>query len=264
VCNIDRKVNAIKLSRPAEVNHMMMRQRYLFPYLYIIFLFPLFLGSTVTLQASVFGACLILALSIRRQTLWNIAPVMLASVGTLTPFLIVVEWAVCSSAGLTSSLSTFDCVWQRSVEVLLKVGLGASVLLLAASNEWRGSLVETSNSMWLPRSVRTIVIVAGVMIGEFRKAMIRVHHAFTARGEAFPALHWRNLVALPQILVCVWGSVLRSSSERLDAQWSSQVFWDRFVPAKQRVESNPLKMATSDFAVIIAAGFTVALMVHFI
>lgn len=241
---------------------MIIQRRYFFPYLYLTFLIPLFFGIATIPQALIFGICTTLALAIRWTIIRQLAPVMLVSVVTLTPFLILVQGAVCSSGDLTSSLPIIDCVWQRSFEVLLTVGLGASVLLLAASNEWRGSLVETANSMWLPRSVRTIIIVAGVMISEFRKAMIRVHHAFSARGEAFPALHWRNLIALPRMLGCVWASVLKSSSERLDTQWSSQVFWDRFVPAEPRALSNSSTMAPSDLAVIIAVGFTIALMVY--
>jgi hypothetical protein len=61
-------------------------------------------------------------------------------------------------------------------------------------------------------------------------------------------------------LGCVWASVLKSSSERLEGQWSSQAFWDRFVPAGPQVVSDPLKMEMSDLAVMVAAAFVLVLM----
>jgi hypothetical protein len=239
---------------------MGMRRSYLFfPYSYAVFLAPLLLDIATGLRALICGMCMVLALMIRREAFRNLGPILLASLSTLVPFLVVVQTAVCSSSGPSIQPPLFNCVQERSLTVLVKVGLGLSVLVLAAANEWRGSLVATVNGMWLPRDFRIMVIVGGVMIGEFRKAMVRVHHAFTARGDAVPALSWRNLSALPGMLSCVWASVLKASAERLNAQWSSQEFWARFVPAWQQEVTIFRPPRWSDLAIIVASGCTVVL-----
>ncbi len=233
-------------------------RRYFFPYIYLVLLLPLAVSLPVFVKATLLAVCLGLALAIRRDVARNLAPAILASLTTMIPLLIVVQSAVCSSSGLTT-LPEFDCVKERSIEVLLKLGIGIAVLVLAASNEWRGSLLETSNAMWLPRSVRVMIVIAGVMVGEFRKATIRVQHAFAARGDVAPSFHWRNVIALPRMLGCVWASVLKLSAERINTQWSSPAFWDKYVPAGHELAGSGAKMSAADAVVITAGGTALTL-----
>jgi energy-coupling factor transporter transmembrane protein EcfT len=238
---------------------MMMQRRYFFPYLYPIFMTPIFVSTPKSLQALILGICVALGFVIKRQAAWKFSLIVLTSLTTLFPFLVIVQTAVCSSPTIGTPHLTFECLSQRSLEVLLNLGLTASVILLAVSNEWRLSLVETANGMSLPRSIRTVIVLSGSTIGEFRKATLRVHHAFTSRGEAAPTFHWRNLVVLPRMLGCIWASVLRASVERLDGQWSSERFWDRFIPAHGKQAAKATFISLSDFAVIFAAGLTLLL-----
>lgn len=148
------------------------------------------------------------------------------------------------------------CVSQKSLAVLLNVGSFSSVFLLAAANEWRDSLVATINGMYLPRRVRMMTIVSGAMVGEFRRAIFRVHQAFTARGEAMPSVNWRNLSVLPAMLGAVWASVLNGAVERIRGQWSSDNFWARYVPVGR---PNDERATLSDVAVLCVGGIVVGL-----
>lgn len=154
------------------------------------------------------------------------------------------------------------CMTQKSIAVLLNVSLLSSVSLLAVANEWRGSMVVTINGMCLPRNIRIIAIISGAMIGEFERAMIRVHHAFTARGEAMPSMSMRNLFVLPAMFGAVWASVLSGVVERFHGQWSSEAFWARYVPARSQGHT---RLALSDITVLIAGGLVIgALAIQFI
>jgi hypothetical protein len=139
------------------------------------------------------------------------------------------------------------------------VGLAASILLLAAANEWKGSLLATVNGLWLPRSVRMMLVVTGVMSGDFRQAMTRVHHAFTAQGKASPKFSFRNLVVLPHMLACVWAAVLCRAAERLDQHWSSPAFWDAFIPRNAAPAAFARRVLWKDAAVLASAAAVSAL-----
>ena len=239
----------------------MLKQRYLFPIVYAIFLIPVVIGSPVTCRVLVFATCAVLAFLINTRTILNIIALLATSLCTLIPFLLIVQGAVCSSSGSPISSPLLDCVIERSLAVLLSVGLLTSVLLLAVANEWQGSVVGTVNRMSLPRDVRLMVVVAGAMIGEFRRAVIRVHHAFTARGDALPSVNWRNVTVLPSMLGSVWASVLNGAAERLKGHWSSDTFWARYVPVRQRLQRSP-GTGYSDIAVLAAAGLVIFLLLE--
>ena len=190
----------------------MLSTKYLFPAAYLVFLLPAVPGLPIEAKAAVLVACCCLAFAINARSIIRIVGLLLTALCTLVPFLVLVQSAVCSSSINSMSVPLVPCVAQKSLAVLLNVGLLSSVFLLAAANEWRGSLVATINGMCLPRSIRMMAIVSGSMIGEFRRAMIRVHHAFTARGKAMPSANWRNLIVLPSMLGAVWASVLQRHS----------------------------------------------------
>lgn len=235
----------------------MLRTRYLFPSVYAVFFLPAALGSPVAVKVAVLVACPCLALAINMRPITRVVALLLTALCTLVPFLMLVQSAVCSSSASAMPASLVLCITRKSLTVLLNVGLLSSVFILAAANEWRGSLVATINGMCLPRSVRMMAIVSGAMIGEFRRAMIRVHHAFTSRGEAMPSVNWRNLIALPSMLGSVWASVLSGVVERFKGQWSSDTFWARYVPASRQTDS---ETARSDLAVLGAGGLVIGML----
>jgi hypothetical protein len=227
--------------------------RYFFPLTYLIFLTPAAAGLPLELKIIDFVSCFCFAIAVGRRTVFRLASLLVVALFTLLPFLAFVQTAFCSSIDLHSS-TMVSCIVTRSGAVLLNVGLLSSVFLMAVANEWRGSLVATVNGMCLPRRLSIMVIISGSMIGEFRRAMIRVHHAFTARGKALPSVSWRNLVVLPVMLGAVWASVLDGAVERINGQWSSDRFWTTYV-----APSRPFNIRSflSDFAVL-GAGALVA------
>jgi len=226
----------------------MWRARYLFPAAYFVLLLVATLASSMNLKLFVVLTCLGLALLVNRHPVSRFLVLFVTALGTLVPLLVFVQSTICSSLMPSKPLAL--CTIERSATVLLNVGLLTSIFILAAANEWRGSLVETVNGMYLPRNVRIMAIVSGAMIGEFRRAIIRVHHAFTARGEAVPAVSWRNFLALPSMLGVVWAAVLTGVVERINGQWSSDRFWARYVPSWRRRET----VKWSDLIVVATCG----------
>lgn len=227
----------------------MLKQRFLFPAYYILFLLPAF-DAPAQLKVIILVVCPSLALLINFKAIRRIAILLAAAIGTLAPMLLLVQAAVCTSAPDTVSRSLTTCITGRSLLVLLNVFTLSSIFLLAAANEWRGSLISTINGMFLPREVRVMAIVSIAMIGGFRRSMTRVHHAFTARGDAMPALHWRNLRALPKMVGVVWATELNGIVMRLKGQWSSENFWSRYVPPRRPYES----LLTISDILVVAAG----------
>jgi len=102
-----------------------------------------------------------------------------------------------------------------------------------------------------------MAIVSGAMIGGFRRSMFRVYHAFTARGEAMPSVHWRNLIVLPTMLGAVWAAELNGVVKRVKGQWSSDTFWARYVPADRPIDSACTK---SDVLVLSAGGLLIGVL----
>jgi len=213
-------------------------------------LVPAVLNSSQPLKLFVLVACPCLAFLINWRSVSHLVGLLSIALGTLVPFLLLVQSGVCS-ASLRKIHDLPDCVLHRSVDVLLNVCLLSAALILATANEWRGSLPATINNMGLPRSIRSTTIVAGSMIGEFQRAMLRVHHAYTARGEAVPAIHWRNLVVLPRMLGAVWAAELNGFVERIQGQWSSDQFWMRYVPPISQCE---ITFRKSDLTVLVLGG----------
>jgi hypothetical protein len=125
--------------------------------------------------------------------------------------------------------------------------------MISLANEWRGTTVATINGMFLPRTIRMTVLLANAMTTEFRRAMSRVHQAFTARGQAMPSLSWRNVVALTPMLGIVWGAVLDGVAERSHEQWASDDFWDRFVPSARAANLNLTAADLCVLALVISA-----------
>lgn len=233
----------------------MLKTRLLFPAVYIVFFVPTAVGFPMAVKVAVLVLCPSLALAINFRPAARLAGLLLTAFGTLVPFLILVQAAVCSSSATEVPTSLLFCIIQKALTVLLNVSVLSAVFTLAAANEWRGSLLATINGMCLPRSIRMVAIISGAMIGEFRRAMIRVHHAFTARGEAMPSLNWRNLMVLPTMLGSVWASVLIGVVYRFKGQWSSDTFWARYVPQNRQ----PGNLALSDLAVLSAAGIVIGI-----
>lgn len=237
-----------------------LRGRYLFPAIYLALLVPLFLGSSNEIKGAML-VLFLLALVLNGRAIWPIVLLVLTSLATLAPFLVLVQTGLCSSSGHHAWLPLLQCAGRNASNVLLNIAVLSSVVLVAVANEWQGSLVATVNRMALPRSVRIMAIVAGAMIGEFRRAVLKVHHAYTARGQAMPSPHWRNLVVLPAMLGVVWASVLDSAAERLRGQWSVDAFWDRYVPAgltrERRVaHSDLVVLSTAALVIIVVASRT--------
>ena len=225
---------------------MMLKSRYLFPAVYTIFLLPFVLDSSLILKALFLITYVCLACVINIRSITGFLILFLIAQSTFAPFLVLVQSAMCSSSSMQFLSSAFTrCVVHESLAVQINVSSLYAVFILAVANEWRGSLVLTMNSMNLPRTVRTIAIVSGAMIGEFRRAVFRVHHAFTARGDAMPSVSWRNVIVLPVMLGTIWSSVLSGVVDRVNGQWSSDSFWARYVPAKRRprVESKLTDLA---------------------
>jgi hypothetical protein len=235
----------------------MMRNRYLFPGIYAVFLLPSLLGSSVEAKVAVLIACPSLAFVINLRPIVRILVLLLTALCTLVPFLLLVQSVVCSSPTYSAPESLVHCITQRSLAVLLNVCVLSSAFLLATANEWRGSLVATINRMCLPRSVRMMAIVSGAMIGEFRRSIIRIHQAFTARGQAMPSINWRNLIVLPSMLGAVWAAVLNGVVERVRGQWASDGFWERYVPAVRQAD---VRVALPDIAVLGAGVLVIGVL----
>lgn len=231
----------------------MLTRRAPFPAVYLLFLLPL-LSSSAALKTAVLFGCPILALVISFRHAIKMLSVVATALATLLPLLFIVQASICTSPGafqISTGSFFLHCVTIRSTEVLLNVCMLSSVSLLSAANEWQGSLCETINRMTLPRSIRIMVIVSGAMIGGFRRAMYKVHHAFTSRGEAFPSFNWRNAVALPTMLGVAWASELNSVVSKVRGPWASEAFWERFVPASPNRRNMGYSMG--DVLILIAS-----------
>jgi hypothetical protein len=238
---------------------MFERRRY-FPATYLVFLMPIALAFPAGMKLPLMAIYCLLALIINCRAIIPFLLLVLTSLATLSPFLLVVQAAVCSSADQLAWRSVAQCTGENSGRVLLNIGLLSAVVLLVAANEWRGSLVASINRMTLPRTVRIMAIVSGAMIGEFRRAALKVHHAYTARGQATPSFHWRNLLALPGMLGVVWASVLNGAAERLRGQWSAEPFWERYVPSTPE-QVQPVSY--TDLVVLGAAGVVCAVVLAY-
>jgi hypothetical protein len=234
-----------------------LRNRLFFPAIYLVFLLPVVTSLSAGVKLAVLGLCIFLAFTINYRPILRIFALFLTGLCTLIPFLFLVQSAVCSSFVYSDLMSFVLCMTQKSIAVLLNVSLMSSVSLLAIANEWRGSMLMTINGMCLPRNIRTIAVIVGAMIGEFKRAMIRVHQAFTARGEALPSMSVRNLIVLPTMFGAVWASVLSGVVKRFQGQWSSEEFWARYVPVRPHDHT---RVTLSDITVLIAGGLVISVL----
>jgi hypothetical protein len=232
----------------------MFKERYVFPTVYLLLVLTALLEPSIRIRLGLICACVLLSLLINARAISRFFILILLALCTLIPLLLLVQGAVCSSAQV-QNLPWGSCVAERIVRVLLNMGALTAIFLLASANEWRGSIVQTVNRLTLPRNIRMIAIIAGAMIGDFRRGMTRVHQAFTARGDATPAIAARNIFVLAPMLGIVWASVLTGVVERFKAQWSSEEFWERYVPSRNR---HPLPISFGDLAVYALTCLTVA------
>lgn len=228
----------------------------LFPHIYILFLTPLFVGDLTKVKVATVMLSVILSFTISPLMVRTMGALIFTSLLTLLPFLLVVQGAVCSGGTGNDIANTVNCAAQASLNVMLNLGVAVSALLLASANEWRGSLLDTVNGLRIPRSLRMMFVVSGVMIGDFRKAMSRVHHAFTARGEASPSFSISNVTVLPRMLACTWAAVLSLAAERLSNNWSAPSFWDAFIPPSDQM-SVPIARSVRQDVAIIAVSITI-------
>jgi hypothetical protein len=228
-----------------------MSTRRFFPYVYLAFALPLLFGTPLSLALTA-GSCLALAAALNPRSFLGLMPLVAMSLLTFALLLGLVQTAVCGSSLEARYASLGGCLAARLPPTFLGVALLAALMVLAACHERRASLVDTVNGLFLPRRIRLITTVAAAMVGEFRKAFMRVHHAATARGDASPGLRFANLTALPRILACTWAAVLTAASGRLAEQWATNAFWNRYVP--QAIDAAAVhRDARRDAAVIAAA-----------
>jgi hypothetical protein len=225
---------------------MIRGSRRLFPLIYASLLLPVAQQQNHVVRIAVLAASPALALLINFRLAVRVITVLAVALLTLIPLLVLVQGAMCQSPGQVAQRSLVECVSLRLLTVVPNVGMLSATLLLAAANEWRSSLLATVNGMYLPRSIRMVAIISGAMVGEFRRAIVRVHQAFTGRGEAAPSVSLGNLLVLPFMLGCVWAAVLSGTVERMRGLWSSEVFWATFVPADPDVRRG----TRSDIAVL--------------
>ena len=227
--------------------------RHIFPYVYVAFFVPLLAGQETFLLAGLAGIYLLICLLIKPPVVRFAAPLLLASFVTLTILTGIVQGAACSSAAMSPVESIWGCIWRETAVVVSRVALVTSVLLLVLSNEWRQSLLSSVNGLRLPRQVRMIAALGIVMAGDFRKALSRVHQAFTARGDAGPGFSWRNAIALPSMLATAWASVLNIMSERMQNQWASEIFWESVIPRNPADSLQGYRSPTHDLVICALA-----------
>jgi hypothetical protein len=225
--------------------------RVFFPAVYVAFALPLIFATPLSFAFAA-ASCMALAAALNRRLFLALMPLVATSLLTFVLLLGLVQAAVCSS-GLEGRYANLGvCLAARMPPTFLGVALLAALMLLAACNERRASLVDTINGLCLPRQIRLMATVAAAMVGEFRKAFMRVHHAATARGDASPGLRLGNVTTLPRILACTWAAVLTGAGGRLAEQWASDVFWNRYVP--RHVEAaGAQRDLRRDAAVLVAA-----------
>jgi hypothetical protein len=229
----------------------MLHQRSPFPIVYIILLLPLF-ATSIELKTASIVTYPILGLIISRRPAAVLLLLIGTALATLVPLLVVVQAAVCSSSAYEVVTPFERCIFARSVNLLLNICLLSSISVLAAANEWRGTLPATINRMGLSRNIRIIVIVAIAMIGGFRRSFYKIHHSFTSRGEALPSLNWRNLVSLPIMLGATWATELNSAASRINGQWSAPAFWASYVPDDP--SERQMAYTAGDIVVLAAAS----------
>jgi hypothetical protein len=228
-------------------------KRYAFPVIYVAALLPILLDSNPLVKLSIVAGCAAAAAFINPTPAFRVAILLLLALGSLIPLLAIVQGSACWGPHPPWAVF-FQCVGTRAGIVLLNAAILGATVMLAVANEWRGSMLTTINGLFLPRSLRFVAVVAGAMIGEFQKAGSRVHQAFTGRGEALPAISWRNAIALPAMLAATWAAVLNGAAARLGEQWASDAFWSKYVPnAQDRLGT----MTNRDALVIVGCGMIV-------
>src|SRR5437867_1223524 len=121
----------------------MLRHRRLFPAIYRVLFLPAALRWATEVRVAVVVVCLSLAFLINFRAIRRFLALVTTALLTLVPLLILVQSAVCTSATRSMPEPFAPCVVRRSLPVLLNVGSLSAVFLLAAANEWRGSLVMT-------------------------------------------------------------------------------------------------------------------------
>lgn len=205
---------------------------YLFPSAYFILWLPAIMlahpGGRLWIAAINIGV----AASGNRQTFPRLTKFGLLSLLIFLLFALIVRSAICSTESEYAPWTLAACAGRSALPTISTAIALVTTFLMAAALEWRGSLLATVNGLGMPRDLRVICSIAGSLLGDFSRASSRIHHATTARGSASPKFSIRNIVALPRLVANIWATVLTAAAARLALQWSSQEFWERYVPAK--------------------------------
>jgi hypothetical protein len=202
----------------------------LFPTAYVlIWLSAVAFGTTEIRVATVLCAC-IFALYSNSSIFLRISRLAVPALAVFLTFSLIVQMAILTATHSLPFDTLMILAFAGSTSSLLLAGTLFSVSSMIAAAEWRGSLLRTVNGFGLPRDVRIICALAGAFLGDFTRVIEKVHFAAAARGDAAPKFSPRNLAALPPMAADVWTVVFTSIATRLSHQWSSDAFWERYVP----------------------------------
>jgi hypothetical protein len=229
-----------------------------FPIVYLPLWGAAILASTAGERALIAVLAGTLAPIVARGIVRRFAAVAGLSMLVFTLFSIIVRGAICS--GQFGGAALGRCAVVTAMPSVAFVGALLATFALVISVGWRGSLIATVNELPLPRDLRVVSALAGSMLGEFWRANARVHHATTARGDAAPGWSIRNLRVLPRLMGSVWAAVLAPLTVRLSLQWSSDNFWDCYIPRERNALSEPRSLG-ANLTITIGgmAAFAIAL-----
>ena len=201
-----------------------------FPSAYLLLWFPAVLLGHLGLRVGIAVAAILVSIAIGNPIVRRFVPLFGLALLLYALLSAIVNGASCSARGIPLDPTIIPCIFSGAGPSVALIAALLSTVLLAIGNEWRASLVKTVNSLTLPRDVKIVCAIAGSLLGEFRRASLRVHHATTAQGEASPKRSFRNLTALPRLAAATWASVLSAAVLRLRHQWASDAFWDHYFP----------------------------------
>jgi hypothetical protein len=222
-----------------------------FPAAYLLLWIPAALLGHTDLRFGIALVALLISIVIGGSTVRRFAAVYGFALLAYAVLLGIVKAASCSAAGIPLDPTMFTCVTENAISSVGLVAALLSIVILAIANERRGSLVHTVNALTLPRDVRIVCAIAGSLLGEFRRASIRVHHATTAQGQASPRRSLRNLAALPRLAAATWASVLSAAVQRMSHQWSSEAFWDHYFPRNCAALQSTIRRANWDLVIVV-------------
>jgi hypothetical protein len=165
------------------------------------------------------------------QTFTSILRILLPAIFLFSFLSYIVQLAIISveNPNLGFVAIAVSALWSTLEPLSIGIAL-ASISLLVSCMEWRGSALKTVNGMGLPRDLRIIGALVGSLVGDFSKAIQKVHFSTTARGQTAPRFAFRNFLSLPFLVRRIWIIVFGVAASRLTLQWSSDQFWERYIP----------------------------------